>query len=170
MDCSLSRSSVHGILQARILEWVAIPFSRGSSQHRDWTWVSCIAGRFLTIWATKEAPRFMQKKLPREWINKIISGTQFVLVTLEAVLRSNIRPRPRPTLNWECVGSVLSWECTVWKMRAVSVFTSSLALSLLWPSLPQGSWVWDKCSTVFLPRSSSKGSPQILKGIGCGSV
>ena len=45
MDCSPPGSSVHGILQARILEWVAISFSRGSSQPRDQTWVSCIAGR-----------------------------------------------------------------------------------------------------------------------------
>ena len=45
-------SSVHGILQARILEWIAIPFSRGSSQTRDWILVSCIAGRFFTISAT----------------------------------------------------------------------------------------------------------------------
>ena len=44
-------SSVHGILQARILEWVSISFSRWSSWPRDWTWVSCIAGRFYTIWA-----------------------------------------------------------------------------------------------------------------------
>ena len=43
---------VHGILQARILEWVAFPFSRGSSQLRDLTHVSCIAGRFFTSWAT----------------------------------------------------------------------------------------------------------------------
>ena len=55
MDCSPLGSSVHGILQARILEWVAIPFSRGSFQLRDRTWVSCIAGRFFTIWATREA-------------------------------------------------------------------------------------------------------------------
>ena len=55
MDCSPPGSSVHGILQARILEWVAIPFSRGSSQPRDGTQVSCIAGRFFTIWATREA-------------------------------------------------------------------------------------------------------------------
>ena len=55
MDCSLPGSSVHGILEIRILEWVAIPFSRGSSQPRDQTWVSCIAGRFFTIWATREA-------------------------------------------------------------------------------------------------------------------
>ena len=52
--CSLLGSSVHGTLQARILEWVAIPFSRGSPWPRDWTQVSRIAGRFFTIWATKE--------------------------------------------------------------------------------------------------------------------
>ena len=46
---------VHGILQGRIPEWIAIPFSRGSSQCRDQTWVSCIAGRYFTIWATTEA-------------------------------------------------------------------------------------------------------------------
>ena len=52
MDCSPPGSSVHGILQARILEWVAIPFSRGSSQLRNWTKVSCIVGKFFTTWAT----------------------------------------------------------------------------------------------------------------------
>ena len=55
LDCSLPGSSVHGILQARILEWAAISFSRGSSQPRDQTWVSCIADRRFTIWATREA-------------------------------------------------------------------------------------------------------------------
>ena len=49
MHCSPPGSSVHGLLQERTLEWVAIPFSRGSSQPGDRTWVSCIAGRFLTI-------------------------------------------------------------------------------------------------------------------------
>ena len=49
MDCSPSGSSVHGILQARILEWVAICFSRGLSWARDWTWVSCITGRFSLL-------------------------------------------------------------------------------------------------------------------------
>ena len=55
MDCNPSGSSVHGILQARILEWVAVLFSRGSSQPRDWIWVSCTAGRLFTVWATREA-------------------------------------------------------------------------------------------------------------------
>ena len=49
MDGSLPGYSVHEILQARILEWVAIPFSRESSKPMDQTWVSCIAGRFITI-------------------------------------------------------------------------------------------------------------------------
>ena len=48
MDCSLLGSSVHGILQARVSEWVAVPFSRGSSRPKDQTQVSCIAGRFFT--------------------------------------------------------------------------------------------------------------------------
>ena len=55
MDCiPPGSSSVHGILQARILEWVVIPFSRGSSLPRDWTQVSCIAGRFFPVSATKK--------------------------------------------------------------------------------------------------------------------
>ena len=56
MGCSLPGSSVHGILQARLLEWLPMPFSRGSFWPREWTLVSCIAGRFFTIWATREIP------------------------------------------------------------------------------------------------------------------
>ena len=55
VDYSLPGSSVLGILQARILEWVAVPFSRRSYWPRDGTRVSCIVGRFFTIWATREA-------------------------------------------------------------------------------------------------------------------
>ena len=51
IDCSLPCSSVHGISQARILEWVATPSSRGSSPSRDRTQVTCMAGRFFTLWA-----------------------------------------------------------------------------------------------------------------------
>ena len=57
MDCSLPGSSVHEILQEKILEWVAISFSRGSSRPRDRTWVSCIAGRCFTVRAIREAPK-----------------------------------------------------------------------------------------------------------------
>ena len=66
MDCSPPGSLVHGILQAWILEWVAIPFSRGSSLPRDRTQASCTVRRRFTVWATREAPslviRYMQIK------------------------------------------------------------------------------------------------------------
>ena len=62
MDCSLPGFSVHGILQARILEWVTISFSRGSFQTRDRTQVSCIAGRCFNLWATLVAQ--LVKNLP----------------------------------------------------------------------------------------------------------
>ena len=58
MDCSLPGSSVHGILKARVLQWVAISFSRGSFQTRDRTWVSCIASGHFTVWATREVIHF----------------------------------------------------------------------------------------------------------------
>ena len=51
--CSRPGSSVHGIFQTRMLEWVAISFSRGFSWPRDWTWVACFAGRFFADWAIK---------------------------------------------------------------------------------------------------------------------
>ena len=56
MDCNPPGSSIHGIFQARVLEWSAILFSRGSSRPRDRTLVSRIAGRCFTIWATREIP------------------------------------------------------------------------------------------------------------------
>ena len=66
LDGSLPGSSVHGILQVGILEWVAIPCSRRSSQPRDqprdWTWVSYITGILFIIWAIKEAPKIKNKK------------------------------------------------------------------------------------------------------------
>ena len=54
MDCSLPGSSIHGIFQATVLEWIAISFYRGSFQPRDWTLVSRIVDRRFTIWATRE--------------------------------------------------------------------------------------------------------------------
>ena len=56
MDCSPPGSSVHGISQTRILEWVAISYSRGSSQPRDWNYVSCIGRRFFTTEPPREVP------------------------------------------------------------------------------------------------------------------
>ena len=64
MHCSPPGSSVHGILQIRMLEWVAISFSKGSSRPRDWTCASCISRQILYHWATREA-------LHLQWQSKI---------------------------------------------------------------------------------------------------
>ena len=72
---------VHWNLPARILQWVAFPFSRGSSQYRDRTQVSCIAGRFFTSWATREAQE-------REWV---------------AYPFSRGSPRPRNPTGFSCI-------------------------------------------------------------------
>ena len=62
MDCGPPGSAVHGILQARILEWVATPFSRESSHPRDRTQVSRIEGKFFTVWATREAHEYWSRQ------------------------------------------------------------------------------------------------------------
>ena len=76
MDCSLSGSSVHGIFQARVLEWIAISFSRGSSQPRNWTPVPHIAGRCFTVWATREAHIWvaLEKHLRSWWRRQRLIG------------------------------------------------------------------------------------------------
>ena len=92
MDCSLSGSSVHGIFQARVLEWIAISFSRVSSWPRNWTQVSPIAGRLFTIWAWA----------PKNWC--------FWIVVLEKTLESpldckEIQPvNPYGNQSWIFIG------------------------------------------------------------------
>ena len=76
MDCSPPASSVHGILQAKILEWVAIPFSKRSFRPRDWTWVSCIAGRFFTVWASREA---LLIQFPQQHSEKVFVAVVWLL-------------------------------------------------------------------------------------------
>ena len=75
VDCSLPGSSVHGIFQAIVLEWIAISFSRGSSQPQDWTRVSHIVDRRFTIWATREVP----KECSNYRISALISHTSKVM-------------------------------------------------------------------------------------------
>ena len=93
MDCSLPGFSVHGIFQARVLEWVAISFSRRFSQHRDQTQVSRIVGKRFTIWATREvyAEYIMQNagideaqagiKIARRKINNLRHSDDTILMT-----------------------------------------------------------------------------------------
>ena len=80
MDCSPSDSSVHGILQARILEWAVISSFRGSSQPRDWTrvfYVSCIGRQILYYWATWEAPN--------HWIAREFPACTLIICTYNII-------------------------------------------------------------------------------------
>ena len=75
MDYSLPGSSVHGILQARILEYEAIPLSKGSTRLRDQTQVSCIAGGFFIDWATRVAQESCRKcffQFPETFVYKAL--------------------------------------------------------------------------------------------------
>ena len=100
MNCNLPDSSVHGILQARILEWVAIPFSKGSFQPRGWTQVTRVESRFFTIWATG-----MPLKLPGRSPNSNIWNFERIYM--------NPPPRPHvclcPTVTGHSAGSQVSF-------------------------------------------------------------
>ena len=78
MDCSPPGSSVHGIFQARVLDWVAIFFSRASSQPRDRTWVSHIVGRRFTIWATREALVFAYMSSNKAFLSPLCYRLSFL--------------------------------------------------------------------------------------------
>ena len=86
MDCSSPSSSVHGILQAGILEWEAISFSSGSSWPRGWTWVSCIAGNFFSIWATRDESKCIYQ-LMYYWRFRFV----FILLPFYIMLLRNLK-------------------------------------------------------------------------------
>ena len=90
MDYSPPGSSVHGILQARILEWVAIPFSKGSSWPKDQTQVSCIAGRFFTMWATRD-----EKLVTKTVLMQTHRESKFILLwNIETFRLRNLPQKP----------------------------------------------------------------------------
>ena len=82
MDCIPPGSSVHGILQARILEWVAISFSRDSSQPKDQIQISRIAGRLFTVWATRKAHWIMYDCLKMNLLYLKLIFTLFKLMSI----------------------------------------------------------------------------------------
>ena len=77
VDCRLPGSSVHGILQARILEWIATPFFRESSWPRAQTRVSCTAGRFFNIWATRGAQEMARESIITDNLEKVGNNQKF---------------------------------------------------------------------------------------------
>ena len=104
-----------GVFQAKILEWVVMPSSRRSSWPTDWTWVSCIAGRFFTVWATRET----------------FSSVQFS----HSVVSDSLRPHglqhdrppcPSPTPRAYSNSCPLSWWCHPTISSSVIPFSSLL--------------------------------------------
>ena len=96
-DCSLPGSSVNGIFQARIPEWVPMPTSWGSSWPRDWTHVSCITGRFFTTEPPRDKPnRYHIKKVIKA--NTISDGTNWHHMLLMAAIRR--AHQDFPVLQW----------------------------------------------------------------------
>ena len=138
-DCSPPASSVHGILHARILEWIAIPFCRGSSLLRDWTQVSFITGRFFTVWSTRD----LQYLYLHLWL---VSGTQLSshlwekpvcpeTTILQRLLGANLH-----SYDWSCeqnrAGSPCEREALLIRSNLQVGFICGLlssAMSLSWP-------------------------------------
>ena len=125
MDCSQPGSSVHGILQARILEWVAFPFSRVSSQPRDWTRISCIVDRYFIVWAT----RIVSK------ISKANVQTVFTLRP-QNIIRSTEKEIPYWITEFHCLkefvpmASVLYRHSSVWGLYLAPIVFLHLCCSL----------------------------------------
>ena len=119
MNCSSPGSSVHGILQVRILEWVAIPFSSESSQPRGWTQVSCTAGRLFTISGTKGITKWHQESLLPVLTEAIKKFKHSCLQDkhsaqlqglAEGLLQPPLLPPDRQSAWWTMDGGL--WHCT----------------------------------------------------------
>ena len=116
MDCSFPGSSVHGILQAKILEWVAKLSSRVSYQPRDWTWVSHIAGRFFAVWTTREAEptnvSLFNRKSLSLLINCLLLPQPELLLLKETFLTTPYKATGPPTHTWAHIQDQPSPPCT----------------------------------------------------------
>ena len=138
-DCSPPDFSVHGILQARILEWIAIPFSRGTSQPSDWTLVSCMVGRFFTVWAT----------------GKFLGAVQAL-----------IKAMGRTLIQLSCVSWVNLCKCLLIMSLALSAFPEDWGLQeqCKWYSIPRvldTPWVTAALKAEPLSPRSLCGSPNL---------
>ena len=134
LDYSPPGSSVHGILQARILEWVAMPFSRGSSWPRDQTQVSCIAGRFLIIGTTREAHIYTYMLI---WLPPNVS--------LFWIFIYEIFQFDDSLHNWHILSptTLLHWP----SISPLSILRKSLSVSyLISTKTMQYLWVLESCS------------------------
>ena len=135
MDCRPPGSSIHGIFQARILEWVSISFSRGSSWPRDRTWVSCIAGRLFTIGVNRELTVAYLAPL-----SSTISQTLLKFTSPELPILSNHLILWRPCLLLPSI------------FPNIKIFSNELALLIRWPKYwsfsPSWSWSFRTLASV----------------------
>ena len=154
MDCSLPGSSIHGILQARIWEWVAISFSRGSSWPRDWIQVSRIASRFFIIWL------HMYILHLSELVFHLFTHADTFIHT-----RTYTHLPPHPTIH------LITWKIDNDPLAAYSPGSSSRVIFLKWESyhvtflfkIPP--WLsrfsWDKQAALHTAYKHAHGPPQV---------
>ena len=160
--CDPMDYTVHGILQARILEWVTFPFSKGSSQPWDWTQVSCIAGGFFTSWATL----FTEFLIIYDVYMASFSSVHFSRSVASDSLRPHELqharppcPSPTPRVHWD--SRPLSWWCHPAISSSVIPFSScpwSLPASESFPVSQLFAWGGQSTGvsalTSFLPKNS----------------
>ena len=166
MDCSLLGSSVYGISQARILEWVFIHFSRGSFRSRDQTQVSCSAGGFFIVWATKKAKWVTKGQIVYDLtLMKSFSSVQFSCSVMSDSLWSHglqyaRLPCPSPTPG-ACSNSCPS---SLWSHSIIlfSVFSFSSCFNL---SQHQGLFQWVGSSHQMAKVSECQLQHQSIQGI-----
>ena len=178
-DGSLPGSSVHGILQARILEWVAVLFFRGSSQPRDQTQVSRIAGGFFTVWAPREAHKqhlIQQRKIKAFLLRSgIRQGCLLAPLPLNGVLQVLIRAirqgkNRHPNWNKEVKLSISRWRDPI--QRKSRRIHQTKKTSTLISELSKGAGYKIKmhksvvllCTNHEQPRTEIKNTDQLLLG------
>ena len=150
MDCSLPGSSIHGIFQAIVLEWVAISFSRGSSWPRDQTWVSHIIDRCFTVWATREVSVFTSLYLVGKLYLSTLEKWSYVVDVLWD-------PEAHPSLATKAryITGIPNVSCM--HLSVVVVLTATITLVFRagsWPS-------WLQCPAVYDCRyTASRVGPQ----------
>ena len=143
MDCGPPGSSVHRILQARILGWAATPFSRGSSRPRDWTWVSHNPGRVFTIWA-----KIWHGRPSLTWLLLLFASTSLHVPPLTLVKTACFSPRtstPCPPLCWHARFSLtfLSLATVTWLAPVCSSRLNpgvTVSRKFAFPLIPQALW------------------------------
>ena len=138
--CDPTDYTIHGILQARILEWVAFPFSRGSSQLRDWTQVSCTADGFFTSLATRETQSLWESsiifKKAKVLTSKTLKAVAFKSSNFCSFCSSSLWSSPLFAPFSSCWGSItLSWRWPTPFLGAVEYIAGLASLMGL-----QGTW------------------------------